>query len=59
VEFRKAGEQNSPVERLSENNRKVRYNRLTTAGRKQLQEQTSRWDRLVRAVNRVSRPAEE
>src|SRR3984893_1819210 len=43
----------------SENNRKARYYRLTPAGRKQLVEQTGRWDRLVRAVNRVLRPAEE
>src|SRR5882762_7263652 len=43
----------------SENNRKARYYRLTATGRKQLIEQTSRWDRLVRAVNRVLRPAEE
>jgi len=43
----------------SENNRKARYYRLTTTGRKQLMEQTGRWDRLVRAVNRVLRPAEE
>ncbi len=43
----------------SENNRKARYYRLTAAGRRQLLERTSRWDRLVRAVNRVLRPAEE
>jgi PadR family transcriptional regulator, regulatory protein PadR len=43
----------------SENNRRARYYRLTAAGRKQLIEQTSRWDRLARAVNRVLRPAEE
>jgi PadR family transcriptional regulator, regulatory protein PadR len=43
----------------SENNRKARYYRLTTAGRKQLAEQTGRWERLVQAVNRVLRPAEE
>jgi transcriptional regulator len=42
----------------SENNRKARYYRLTQRGRKQLMEHTSRWDRLVRAVNRVLRPAE-
>ena len=42
----------------SENNRKARYYRLTAAGRQQLQEQTNRWDRLVRAVNRVLRPSE-
>ncbi len=43
----------------SENNRRARYYRLTAAGRKQLVEQTSRWDRLARAVNRVLRPSEE
>ena len=43
----------------SENNRKARYYRLTPAGRKQLEVETSRWDRVVRAVNRVLRPAEE
>ncbi len=43
----------------SENNRKARYYRLTAAGRTQLAQQTSRWDELVRAVNRVLRPSEE
>jgi transcriptional regulator len=43
----------------SENNRKARYYLLTPLGRKQLKSQTSNWDRLVRAVNRVLRPAEE
>ncbi len=43
----------------SENNRKARYYRLTPAGRKQLAQQTSRWEELVRAINRVLRPAEE
>ena len=42
----------------SENNRKARYYRLTPSGRKQLAAQTSRWDELVRAINRVLRPAE-
>jgi len=41
----------------SENNRKARYYRLTALGRKQLGAQTSNWDRLVRAVNRVLRPS--
>jgi PadR family transcriptional regulator PadR len=41
----------------SENNRKARYYRLTPAGRKQLAAQTSRWDELVRAINRILRPA--
>src|SRR5438309_8481841 len=43
----------------SENNRRARYYRLTPAGRRQLTEETTRWDRLVRAVNRVLRPAEQ
>jgi transcriptional regulator len=43
----------------SENNRKARYYRLTATGRKQLLEQTNRWERLTRAVNRILRPAEE
>jgi len=43
----------------SENNRSARYYRLTATGRRQLAEQTSRWERLAHAVNRVLRPAEE
>jgi transcriptional regulator len=42
----------------SENNRKARYYRLTTAGRKQLAAETSRWERLVQGISRVLRPAE-
>ena len=43
----------------SENNRRARYYRLTPKGRKQLDTQTTRWDELVRAVNRILRPASE
>jgi len=43
----------------SENNRKARYYRLTATGRKQLSVETSRWDRVVRAINQVLRPAEK
>jgi PadR family transcriptional regulator len=43
----------------SENNRKARFYRLTAAGRKQLTRQTSRWEELVRAVNRVLKPVRE
>ncbi len=42
----------------SENNRRARYYRLTPRGRAQLAEQTSRWDEIVRAVNRILRPSE-
>jgi transcriptional regulator len=41
----------------SENNRRARYYRLTRRGRAQLVEQTNRWDEIVRAVNRILRPA--
>lgn len=43
----------------SENNRKARYYRLTATGRKQLRIEMTRWERVVRAVNQVLRPAEE
>ncbi len=43
----------------SENNRRARYYRLTPKGRKQLEAQTNRWDEIVRAVNRILRPASE
>ena len=43
----------------SENNRKARYYRLTPAGRRRLATQSSRWDKIVRAINRVLRPATE
>ena len=42
----------------SENNRRARFYRLTAAGRRHLVQQTSRWDALVRAVNRIVRPAD-
>lgn len=41
----------------SENNRKARYYRLTRTGRKELAQQTGRWQQLVRAINQVLRPA--
>src|ERR1700694_5919452 len=41
----------------SENNRRARYYRLTSTGRRQLTAQTNRWDQIVRAVNRILRPA--
>jgi len=43
----------------SENNRRARYYRLTPSGRKRLVEQEGRWDDLVRAIDRVLRPASE
>ena len=37
----------------SENNRKARFYRLTSAGRRQLAHETSRWERMIAAVGRV------
>src|SRR3990170_3320042 len=42
----------------SENNRKARYYRLTRAGKRQLTEETSRWQHMVAAIARVMRPIE-
>jgi PadR family transcriptional regulator, regulatory protein PadR len=41
----------------SENNRRARYYRLTPSGRRQLTEQTNRWEAMVRAINRILKPA--
>jgi len=43
----------------SDNNRRARFYRLTATGRRQLAQQTGRWQQLVRAIARVLRPAEE
>jgi transcriptional regulator len=41
----------------SENNRRAKYYRLTAKGRRQLQVETSKWEKLARAIARVLRPA--
>jgi PadR family transcriptional regulator, regulatory protein PadR len=41
----------------SENNRAAKYYRLTAKGRRQLAVETSKWDRLARAVAHILRPA--
>lgn len=41
--------------RLSENNRRAKYYRLTPAGRAELVKRTESWERLVRAVGSVLR----
>ena len=43
----------------SENNRKAKYYRLTPAGKKQLAEQSSRSEQLVRAIGRIMKPLPE
>lgn len=42
----------------SENNRRARYYRLTPKGRSQLATQTTRWDEIVHAINRILRPTD-
>lgn len=41
---------------ISESNRRAKYYRLTTAGRKQLQQQQSAWAEYVSAVARIMDP---
>jgi transcriptional regulator len=41
---------------VSENNRKAKFYELTKAGRKQLEEQQTAWDRLCAAIATVMRP---
>ena len=43
--------------KVSEANRRARYYRLTSEGKKQLVEQQSRWRMLVRAVAQTMKPA--
>ncbi len=47
------------TEGTSENNRRAKYYRLTATGRKQLTVETTRWDKLARAIARILRPASE
>ena len=44
-------------EGASENNRKAKFYRLTSKGRKQLLVETTKWEKLTRAMARVLRPA--
>src|SRR5947208_15675147 len=41
----------------SENNRRAKYYRLTPKGRQQLAVETTKWEKLARAIARVLRPA--
>ncbi|MGH9446407.1 MAG: PadR family transcriptional regulator [Terriglobia bacterium] len=43
---------------VSPKNQRAKYYRLTAAGRRQLMAETSRWERFVRAITSVLRPAE-
>jgi len=43
---------------VSKNKQRAKYYRLTAAGRRQLVAETSRWERYVRAITGVLRPAD-
>ena len=43
----------------SENNRRAKFYRLTTVGRKQLLVETTKWDKLARAIGRILRPSRQ
>lgn len=49
----------SAEEGISENNRRAKYYRLTARGRKQLLVETTKWDKLARAIGRILRPAQQ
>jgi PadR family transcriptional regulator PadR len=44
---------------VSENNRRAKYYRLTAKGRRQLQVETTRWEKLARAIGRILKPADQ
>jgi DNA-binding PadR family transcriptional regulator len=46
-------------EGTSDNNRRAKYYRLTAKGRKQLDIETSQWNKLVAAIARILKPAGE
>ncbi len=41
----------------SENNRRAKFYRLTPRGRRQLDVETDKWEKLARAIARILRPA--
>jgi PadR family transcriptional regulator, regulatory protein PadR len=44
---------------VSKNNRRAKFYRLTAAGRKQLNAETSKWERLVCAITRIMKSSPE
>ncbi len=43
----------------SENNRRAKFYRLTSKGRRQLEAEIGKWERLARAIGAILRPAGE
>ena len=46
-------------EGTSENNRRAKFYRLTSKGRRQLAAETRKWGKLAGAIARILRPAEQ
>src|ERR1700689_925489 len=46
-------------EGTSENNRRAKFYRLTSKGRRQLAVETGKWDKLTGAIARILRPSEQ
>jgi PadR family transcriptional regulator PadR len=44
---------------VSDKNRKARFYKLTRAGRLRLTAETTKWEKMVRAVSRMLKPAKE
>ena len=49
----------SVEEGTSENNRRAKFYRLTTKGRRQLAVETNKWEKLAAAIARILRQAEQ
>ena len=49
----------SVAEGTSENNRRAKFYRLTTKGRRQLAVETNKWEKLASAIARILRQAEQ
>jgi len=49
----------SVEEGTSENNRRAKFYRLTTTGRRQLAVETGKWDKLAGAIARILRPTKQ
>jgi transcriptional regulator len=44
---------------ISDKNRRARFYKLTRAGRMRLAAETSKWQKMVRAVSRILKPAKQ
>ena|SRR5689334_3879045 len=49
----------SAEEGTSQNNRRAKFYKLTATGRRQLTVETSKWDKLAKAIARILRPSEQ